>query len=136
MKDYIVDASVVLNMILKEDLQTAAIFQDLIKEAKKNKIKLWSTAFFRHEVANGLRYSNKDRGEVLEIWEYFMKLPIACIDLEKNFLGSVANLSHKLNTSVYDTSYHYLAMVLEGIFLTRDKKYYQKAKELGNIQCF
>jgi len=136
MKDYVIDASVVLNMILKEDMRSAKVFQDLIDKAKKNKIKLYSTAFFRHEVANGLRFSDKKTWEVLEIWEKFMKLPIECVELERNFLGSVANLSYKLKTTVYDTSYHYLAIVLNGTFLTRDKKYYAKAKKLGNIKCF
>ena len=136
MKYYVIDASVVLNMILKDDKHTAPTFKALIADAKKNKIRLFSTAFLGHEVANGLRYSDKKKEEVLEIWEYFIKLPIARIELEKNFLGSVANLSRKLDTTVYDTAYHYLAMVIEGTFLTRDKKYYQKAKELGNIKCF
>jgi predicted nucleic acid-binding protein len=136
MKDYVIDACVVLSMILKEDKKATAFCQNLIMETEKNKARLWSTFFFRHEVANGLRYSNKDKREVLEIWEKFMKLPITCIELERNFLGSVANLSRKLDISIYDTSYHYLALILNGTFLTRDREYYQKAKRLRNIQCF
>jgi predicted nucleic acid-binding protein len=123
-------------MILREDKMTTVEFKRVIKEVKKGSAILFSTTFFRHEVANGLRYSKKSKWEILVIWEKFMKLPIACLELERNFLGSVANLSRKLGTTVYDTSYHYLAMVLDGTFLTRDKKYYQKAKKLGNIKCF
>jgi predicted nucleic acid-binding protein len=35
--------------------------------------------------------------------------------------------------SFYDASYHALALNHPGLFLTADKKYYDKAKKLGNI---
>jgi predicted nucleic acid-binding protein len=123
-------------MILKEDEKAVAIFLDLAKKVRRKEAELFATAFFRHEVANGLRFSDKDKWEILGIWEKFMKLPITCIETERNLLGSIANLSRKLNTTVYDTSYHYLAMMFDGIFLTRDRSYYNKAKKLGNIECF
>ncbi|MBM3256250.1 MAG: type II toxin-antitoxin system VapC family toxin [Candidatus Moranbacteria bacterium] len=136
MKKYVLDASAVLSMVLSEDKDAMAIFLDLAEKAENQKVELYSTVFFRHEVANGLRYSNKSKLEILEIWKYFVKLPIICGDPERNFLGSVANLSRKLGTTVYDTSYHYLAMITDGTFLTRDRGYYEKAKKLGNIKCF
>lgn len=134
MKDYIIDASVALCMALKEDQETVKRMGSLVKKVERRKARLWSTVFFRQEFCNGLRYSDKNKEEILIIWRRFQKLPIINAELERNFLSSVIILSKKLNTTVYDTAYHYLAMILNGTFLTRDKKYYQKAKKLGNIE--
>ena len=46
----------------------------------------------------------------------------------------IFELMKELSVSFYDASYHALAQKMGGIFITADKKYYQKARAKGNIE--
>lgn len=143
MKYYIVDASFILAVFLERDEESRAIYDKLISEVENKKTILLAPSFTLFEVANALRFSKnfseKDKWPVFEIWELISNAPINYYnynDLHISFFSSIALLSRKLGTAFYDTYYHYLAMVLDGTFLTRDRAYYRKAKKLGNIKCF
>ena len=43
-------------------------------------------------------------------------------------------IAYELGTTVYDASYHVLAIARNAIYITADKKYFDKAKQLGNIE--
>jgi len=45
-------------------------------------------------------------------------------------------MAYFLKASFYDTSYHFLAKLLKGDFITCDTEYFKKAKKLGNIKSF
>ena len=44
-----------------------------------------------------------------------------------------SKMAIRLNHHLFDTLYHAVAINQQAILITADKKYYQKAKELGNI---
>ena len=48
--------------------------------------------------------------------------------------GLAFRIMKKAGVTFYDASYHALALLLKGTFLTADKKYYEKAKGFGNIK--
>lgn len=61
------------------------------------------------------------------------KIPKALLSLEETFLAfKIMKKCPKV--SFYDTSYHALAISLNGTFLTADKKYFQKAKGFKHIK--
>jgi len=143
MKNYIIDASVIVAIFIEKDTRSKKIYQQLIAEVENKEAVLLAPSFTLFEVANALRFSkefsNEDRRPIFEIWELISNSPIHFYnydDLHISFFSSIALLSRKLDTAFYDTYYHYLAITLDGTFLTRDKKYYAKAKKLGNIKCF
>ena len=138
MKHCVVDASIILSIFLERDKKTFSEYRRLISLVEKRKVKLWAPDYMLFEVANVLGYSKEEKWKIFTIWDLIRKAPIKYIghnELNSSFFPSIALLSRKLGTSFYDTYYHYLAMIMEGTFLTRDKKYYQKAKKLGNIKC-
>ena len=115
------------------------IFGKLFADSAKKKALLLAPSFTLFEVANALRFSKEDKWPIFEIWELISKAPIHYYnynDLNISFFPSIALLSRKLGTAFYDTYYHYLAITLDGTFLTRDREYFNKAKKLGNIKCF
>lgn len=134
MTNYIIDASVILKVILKEDISISNKYNKFVEMVKNKKAEFYSVKFLKTEVANGIRFGEKDKDLGLKIYDIFLGLPIKYITLSKQQYKNCLKLSYELSTTVYDTSYHILAKIYNGIFLTCDKEYYKKAKSLGDIE--
>lgn len=134
MKKYLVDASVVLKSLLKENASVQQQFAKISTQVVIKSAELISVNFLDLEVLNGFRYSLKTEKECEEFFNEFVKLPIKKIALSKTQYIKTINIAYQNNTTVYDTSYHILAKARGATFLTCDEKYYKKAKELGNIE--
>jgi len=134
MKKYVIDSSIILSVGIEKNPKTTVLYSDLIRKIEKKKVKLYAPVLLKYEVANGLRFSALSKEELYKFWDCFSDAPIIYFDVDKSFFSTVARLAKKMDTTLYDTIFHYIAMVIDGTFLTRDKKYYQKARILGNIE--
>jgi hypothetical protein len=65
--------------------------------------------------------------------EKFSQLPIEFFSFKANHIKEILKLAYRFQTTVYDTAYHFLAKLLDGVFFTSDKDYFKKAKNLGSI---
>lgn len=133
MKKYIIDASVLLTAILGKNKKIAEKVKSLFSHATNKKAELYSSSLLALEFANGVRFSLKDRNDAVSAYDKFVKLPIKLFSFNQGQIKEVLKLSYQLKTTVYDTSYHYLAKLLGGTFITCDKQYYQKAKKLEDV---
>lgn len=134
MKIFVLDASVVLTFLLGKNSSIATNFIKILNQAKDGKVKLYSSYLLPLEAGNGLRYSLEDEKLAAEILEKFLKLPIELFVFSEAQYTKILNLSYQFDTSFYDTSYHFLAKLLKGVFLTADKDYFEKAKGFGSIR--
>lgn len=134
MKKYVVDASVILTEILESRKGVVDQIKEYLISAEKRKIELFSTSFLETEVANGIRFSEKNQQKASKLLKVFFKLPIKPIALESVLYDEILLVSYKLGTTVYDTSYHILAKAQNAIFLTCDEDYYKKAKSFGDVE--
>lgn len=134
MKRFILDASVVLTFLSEKRVSIAKEFEKILKDAKDGKARLYSTYLLPLEIGNGLRFSLKDEELACQSFKKILNLPIELIALSSSQLTKILKLSFQFKTSFYDTSYHFLARVLKGTFLTCDSNYFKKAKEFGNIK--
>lgn len=134
MKTYILDASVILTFLLGENSAVKEKFPKILRQAQKGKVKLCSSYLLPLEIGNGLRYTLKDSFLSGEVLKKFIKLPIDFFVFSPLHYKKILQLSYLLETSFYDTSYHFLAKRLRGVFLTCDAQYYKKAKKLKNIE--
>lgn len=134
MTKYVVDASVILKTILQEDATVSDKFNVILQEVKSKKAELYSIKFLKTEVANGIRFGERDKDLGFKYYDIFLSLPIKCVTLSKSQHKGCLPLSYELGTTVYDTSYHVLAKAQNAIFLTCDEDYYKKAKDLGGIE--
>jgi predicted nucleic acid-binding protein len=133
MKKYVIDASLIVSSLLKTHPKAAVELEKLLLKLKTKEIELYSTSFIDYEVANGLRFTLGDLKKSLGFLERFSKIPIKLFSFSQNHLQEILKLSYQLNTTIYDTSYHFLAKLLGGTFVTCDKQYFNKAKKLGDI---
>lgn len=136
MKKYIIDASVILNFLLGQSASIEKKFLETFERVKNKKAKLYSTHLLPLEIGNGLRYSLRDETLADEALRKFFALPIEYFELKTIHFSKILPLSYQFKTSFYDTSYHFLAKLLSGVFITCDASYYRKARKLGNIELF
>lgn len=134
MKVFILDASVILTFLLGENSSIEKKVINLFKKVKAKKAVLYSNDLLPLEVGNGLRYCLSDKKLAQEVLEKFLNLPIEFFDFKPAHYLKILQLSYQLKTSFYDASYHFLAKLLKGTFLTADSQYFRKAKKLGNIE--
>lgn len=125
MRQYIVDSSVIVGLILAQSPYP----REKLKEAE-----IHSVSFLSFEVANAFRFQLKNKSDGKLAFTKFLKLPISFHSLDLRQMTSVLDLAYTLNTTVYDTCYHFLAMELGMVFLTGDRQYFEKAKKLGSIE--
>lgn len=134
MKIIVLDASVILNFLLEEKTPLKKKFSEILKQTEAGKAKLYSPYLLSLEVGNGLRFSFSDEALAGKVLQKFLALPIDFFVFSKAHYLKILQLSYLLDSSFYDTSYHFLAKLLKGVFLTCDEKYYKKAEKLGNIK--
>lgn len=134
MTRYIIDASVVLSALIEKNHKAATALKTIIAAAEKKQLEIYTPSFMLLEVANGVRFSLPNNVSALLIYERLLKLPITYFSFNQDHIKNILTLSYELKTTVYDTSYHHLARLLDGMFLTCDRAYYLKAKTIGNIK--
>lgn len=134
MKHVVIDASVVVRFLIKEDDTVARIFSEILRQTKKKKYALFSSPLLALEVGNGLRFSINDARLIEEGMRLFFRLPIGIIALSDVQVQKAVSLSYVCRTTVYDASYHVLAIARNATYLTADREYYTKAKHIGRIE--
>lgn len=133
MKKYVLDASIIVTAFLKKEGKVSLFFENILRQLKDKKIEVCSVSLLHYEIANALRFAFKDKIKSLEFFHQITRLPIKEFKLDPMQLEEIIRLSYELQTTVYDTSYHYLAQLMSGTFVTCDKAYYQKAKHFKHI---
>lgn len=134
MKIYVVDASVLLTSLLEESEAVSRKLKEIFREVQAKKAKIYSSNLLPLEMANGLRFAIKDKKPAEEVFGKFSNLPIIFFNLKIEHTNRALELAYSLKTSVYDTSYHLLAKMLRGTFLTCDGEYFEKAKGIKSIE--
>lgn len=134
MKTVLIDASIVVTALLEENLKVENCLKRLLKKVESGSLKLISSKLINLEATNALRFGINDDEKCLKVWKDFVSLPIRTYILTKGQLNLAIKYSYLHNTTVYDTSYHVLAISKGAVFLTCDHKYFRKAKGLGSIE--
>jgi len=130
-KKYIVDASVIVTSFSDQSGNVNRKFRSLLNEKGGQLI---STVFLDFEVANAIRFLDKDTLKIKKYLDAFFGLPIKKVGLSAGQIQEIVNMSVINSTTVYDTSYHFLAISMDGVFVTCDRDYFQKSKYLGYIE--
>ncbi|MBU0578389.1 type II toxin-antitoxin system VapC family toxin [Patescibacteria group bacterium] len=134
MKWVVVDASVIIKAISQDNLQVKKKISSLLKKVEQDKTHLFAPPIFWAECANALRFSNKDKKENQNNLQKIFNLPIRLTQPTSKSIMRSLEISQQLGDTVYDSWYHVTALWLGAIFITADKKYYNKAKNIGSIE--
>lgn len=132
-KSLVIDASVIIKSVLPEKsedhTQTA---NNILQAYSDGKLKIILPVFWSFEVGNILirKLSARNLASKFSIllsggFEEYK------FNEEENL--TIAQFSQKYSASFYDASYHLLAKFTDSLFVTADKRYYQKFKTDKNI---
>ena len=139
---YILDASVVAKLFLPKESEQANIVQALFAEAYANTIQLFAPPLLLFEVNNALIKSTlrqEDRESCIDdllglVDDGVLQIvPYSSVLLKK--AGEIADLETEGGyISSYDASYHALALIEQGVFLTDDRRHIRKTEQpVGHI---
>ena len=137
MKKFVIDSCVFMKLFLNEEDDEIA--EKLIKEIVENNESIYVPDIFIYEVANVAAAKKLDVTQVFAILEKHRKSTLKVISPDYDILNQAIKMAQNGNDksgypSVYDCSYHALAIKLGCSFVTSDKKYFIKAKKFGFIK--
>lgn len=127
------DASVLLTALFGTNDRIATRLDGLLHDKTREVRMLPFTAV---EFANGVRFTTRDRDIAKHAINKFTVLDLPVVTIAPTEIIVITELSYRLDTTVYDTSYHYVALMHEGMFITCDKGYHKKASQLGHIELW
>jgi len=134
MNRYLLDNSVLIEGLFgsKRGLKQ---FIRLNKLANAKKVELYSTKLLFFEFNNVIRF-RFDSLSSNYLFRHLLSFKVKILEPNREEFDLARNLAYETDTTFYDASYHILALSRGMIFLTMDKKYYRKAKIMGNIVLF
>jgi len=130
----VLDSSVALKWIFadEEGADRAIRIRD---EHVSGKNEIVVPSLFFYEIANVLVTKVKlSIEEALEAFELISAFEISVDEFENSEYMEAMAFAMKHKVSVYDASYHFLALQLGCRFLTADRKFFNKVKGLGVVE--
>ncbi len=136
MQRYVIDSSVFNKLYLDEADRDKA--QYLFIMAAENKAELFAPDLLFLEVVNTAQRCGvpvKKVVELLEAQKYLMIMR-AINEQEQQMALKIISQGHPKSgcPSIYDSVFHAMAICNDAVFITADKRHYEKTKQLGAIK--
>ena len=136
MKRIVIDACVFAKIFIKEPDREQAIA--LLRALADKDITIVVPQLFFYEIMSVAKYGNIDISHVLQILETYKKTNLQLLEPDLNTLKTAVAITDKGHPksgypSFYDAIYHAMALSLDCLFITADKRYYEKTRQLGKI---
>jgi len=126
------DASVILKWVLRSadvsDQENALKLRDLSIERR---VILKVPSLWLYEVGNTL--SRNFPKQAKELLETLVAFRLEEVTWSKQWLTRCLFLTQHYKVSFYDATYHSLALIEKGIFVTADKQYAKRTRSIGSI---
>jgi predicted nucleic acid-binding protein len=130
LKTFLLDASVAIRFLLKEDLSLEA--ELMLESFIKGEIELVAPDLLISEVGNSLRTAVErniiKKEEAEEAYSVFLKLGLGRIILSRSDLSSILLLSIKKRISFYDCIYIYASGFVGASLISADEQMINAAK--------
>ena len=132
MKTYVVDNSVILKSIIRED--GSELVRKLMVLKEQFKIAILVPDLFRYEFFN-IIIKGMPSKMAMKVFDTFMSRQVSVVPLEGDLIELANRLVEKYpRISFYDATYHALAKAYNVDFITADKKYYSMTKNEGHVK--
>lgn len=132
----VIDSNIFAKIFVDEpDAGQAKAF---FKHCIQHDVSLLAPTLFTYEVLQIAAYYQYPLADALQSIEDYCVLNLRLVNLEKNHWLAVEKIiksGHEKSgfPAVYDSSYHALAQVSNGVFLTADKRHEAKTRQFGYI---
>ena len=132
MPGFVLDASVLLKTVLPEDQVAKDFALQLFKKYSDGTIDLIEPVFWIFEVGNNLSRKLPVKKAVLA-FNFLLNQHFQLLHFTNLQLIQITRFASRNKVAFYDASYHLLAKFTGSIFVTADKKYFQKFTGDKNI---
>ncbi len=126
------DASVILKWIISQGETHTAQALNILNRSGTGSIILRVPTLWIYEVGNIL--TRKLEPIARQTMEELVRLEMDEVQIKANYLQRVIDITKRFPVTFYDASYHAIAIEEDGVFVTADEKYFQKAHPLGHIE--
>lgn len=133
MKAYVIDASFLVEACTVRG-NARREMKALLAASKKGQAELLAPDLLLYEVASAFSAGPYQPEQLDLLYRHLQLLQITSIGPSLARLRYAMETAKKNKTSVYQMSYHQLAIVRGAIFLTCNAQYFALAKELGSIE--
>ncbi len=134
MKKYVIDASVVINSLIENNRDVRFSCKKIVDYCKDPKVKVFAPDSLKQEVANVLLMAVKDVDKARTFFDTFLDFKITYIRIDDSLLKKTLEIASAVHDTVYDATYHSLALSRSATFLTCDQKYFERAKGWGGVK--
>lgn len=126
------DASVLLKWVLPPAQETYVPQALALRAAHENGgINLLLPTLWLYETGNTLARKFPDDGNAMQ--HQIVRMRINTLEPALDVLRKTFDLSERYGVTFYDASYHALALIHTGTFVTADERYIAKAKKAGGV---
>jgi predicted nucleic acid-binding protein len=135
-KRVVIDACVFAKIYVQEPDREQAIA--LLKVLGDKDITIVVPQLFFYEIISVSKYGNIDVSHVLQILKTYQKTNLKLLEPDLDMLKTaiaITDSGHPKSgyPSFYDAIYHAMALCLDCMFITADKRYFEKTQQLGKI---
>lgn len=124
----VLDASVILKTVLPDEKpEEVELALDLFQKYTDQKIEIFVPSFWVYEIGNTLSIKLSKDKAVLG-FKFLLAQDLKTFYFTKKQLLEIVEFSSSHKVSFYDAAYHLLAYFTDSVFITADKKYFQKFK--------
>lgn len=132
MRVFVPDASVLLKWVLPSEGEASSAIALQIRDAYLRKqIELVLPSLWIYEVGNTLSRKFPEQAGLL--LKAFLDFELEEFPTSEEWVKKALYLTQRYQVTFYDASYHALALLLKGRFVTADEKYVRKAGKAGAL---
>lgn len=136
MNTIVVDANVIAKTFIEEYDSKSAI--DFLRACVSKKIRILAPTIIQYEVAHIALKKGVSLDKVIRLFEQHIAV-LVDIKIPDRFTWlqseKICKQGHKKSgfPSMYDSIYHAMAIIEDGLFITADKRHYAKSKKFEHI---
>lgn len=133
----VIDSNIFAKLFVEEADSWQA--RSFFKYCINNNIPLTAPTLFFYEVLQIGVYYNFPVGEIYDLINEYLKFDLNLLELNRQDWLEVEKMTQSWHyksgfPSLYDSSYHIVAIARDSIFLTADKRHQSKTNQFGSIE--
>lgn len=132
MKIIIPDASVILKWVLRDDESHREKALAILSGWLGGKYEIILPSLWFYEVGNII--TRREPVHAMAILEKLLEYEFTEVNVSESALAIILELIKDKKITFYDAAYHSIAIQKKGKFVTADKEYFAKVKDVGYIQ--
>ncbi len=131
----VVDTSVLIKWIKTRDEELRREALSLLEIILRDRLEVIVPSLLLYEVGNLLlRKTRLASNAVATALDHVLALPITFVNPEPALLRRAARLGRGLQLTFYDSSFLAVAEVVDGLFITADRKLFDAARRLPRVR--